>query len=177
MMLDDESIRRPLANLDLDEGPNAPPINQQLKDALASNAVKVIDLFKSWDDNGDGLIERKEFEQGLRALGLDVPTSIINDLFYSWDSDGSGELSMREVSWRRGEDPKRRPFFAFRSLCFQDSPSLLLSLSRCRPISSRGCCTWIAPSSPSATWISTRDLMRRPSPSSSRWHWLPMLSR
>ena len=114
-ILDDESTRKPLANLDLDEGPNAPPINQQLKDALASNAVKVIDLFKSWDDNGDGLIARKEFEQGLRALGLDVPTSIINDLFYSWDSDSSGELSMREVGRRRFtcEDAKHPPFLSF----------------------------------------------------------------
>ena len=96
-MLDDESSRRPLAGLDLDEGPNAPPIHQQLKDALASNAAKVIDLFKWMDDDGNGLIARREFEQGLRSLGLDVPTSMINDLFYSWDSDGSGELSMREV--------------------------------------------------------------------------------
>ena len=61
------------------------------------NAVRVIELFKSWDDDGDGLVARSEFEQGLRELGLEVPTSIINDLFSRWDNDGSGSLSMREV--------------------------------------------------------------------------------
>ena len=54
-----------------------------MRDALAMNAVRVIELFKSWDDDGDGLVARSEFEQGLRELGLEVPTSIINDLFLS----------------------------------------------------------------------------------------------
>ena len=50
----------------------APPIHLQLRDALAMNAMRVIELFKSWDDDGDGLVARSEFEQGLRELGLKV---------------------------------------------------------------------------------------------------------
>ena len=96
-MLDEASSIRPLANVDLDESPSAPPIHLQLRDALAMNAVRVIELFKSWDDDGDGLVARSEFEQGLRELGLKVPTSILNDLFSRWDKDDSGSLSMREV--------------------------------------------------------------------------------
>ena len=48
MILTDCTIK-PLSHVDLDEGPNAPPIHEQLKMALAANAVKVITLFKSWD--------------------------------------------------------------------------------------------------------------------------------
>ena len=44
----------PLGGMDLDEGPNAKPIAQQLADALRARASKVLDLFRSWDENGDG---------------------------------------------------------------------------------------------------------------------------
>jgi hypothetical protein len=44
----------PLGGIDLDEGPDAPPISEQIGDALRKNATRVIELFRSWDTDGSG---------------------------------------------------------------------------------------------------------------------------
>ena len=38
-----------LGNFDLDESPGAPPVSQQLANALRANAGRVLDLFRDWD--------------------------------------------------------------------------------------------------------------------------------
>ena len=35
-------------------------IQEQLRDILTDNAVRVIDLFRDWDDDGDGGVSKKE---------------------------------------------------------------------------------------------------------------------
>ena len=82
---------------DIDESPDAKPISQQLADALRKNSARVIDLFRSWDENGDGEVSRAEFQKAMPALGLEVPKKDINDLFDSWDKDGGGALGLREL--------------------------------------------------------------------------------
>ena len=67
-VLNDKSILKPLSSVDLDEGPDALPIPEQLKTALAINAVKILSLFNQWDEDGNGLINVLEFETGLRAV-------------------------------------------------------------------------------------------------------------
>ena len=52
--------------LDLSKG----SAEEQLREALNRNAVRVIDLFRDWDVNGDGVISRAEFMNGVRTLGL-----------------------------------------------------------------------------------------------------------
>ena len=88
----------PLAGIDLDESPDAPPISEQLKEALKKNAGKVLDLFRAWDADGDGVVTRSEFHRSMPALGLEVPKSSIDELFSSWDHDGGGELSLKELT-------------------------------------------------------------------------------
>ena len=87
----------PLGNLDLDEGPNAKPIAEQLGEALRKHATRVLDLFRDWDNDGDGEVSRKEFHRAMPALGLNVPKKAIDELFTSWDKDGGGALSLREL--------------------------------------------------------------------------------
>ena len=48
--------------------------------------------------DGDGLISGHEFEQGVRALGLDVTTEVIGELFAEWDRDDSGSLTLQELT-------------------------------------------------------------------------------
>ena len=60
-------------HLDLDEGPDAPPIGVQLASALRSQSARVLDLFRDWDTDGDGEVSRKEFHKAMTALGLEVP--------------------------------------------------------------------------------------------------------
>ena len=36
-----------------------------LRSALSAKATRVIDLFKRWDENGDGVVSRAEFHQAM----------------------------------------------------------------------------------------------------------------
>jgi hypothetical protein len=87
----------PLGNIDLEEGPNAKPVSEQIASAMRKNAGKVLDLFRSWDDNGDGEVTRAEFHKALVALGLDAPTEEVNKLFDEWDKGGDGALEFSEL--------------------------------------------------------------------------------
>ena len=93
-----QGVPKPLSSVDLDERPGAPPIAEQLRVALAKNSVRIISLFKSWDNDGDGTISLDELETGLRSLGLDVPSSSIDDIYCQWDIDGNGTLTLKELA-------------------------------------------------------------------------------
>ena len=112
----DAGPRTALRKVDLDESPGAPPVADQLRDVLSKQAVRVIELFREMDIDGDGLIDRKEFRRGMTALGLDVPRAMVDALFDSWDPDGSGSIDQRELNkmLRRGReitglDPRLQP--------------------------------------------------------------------
>ena len=49
-----EKPKPPKSWIDLDEGPGAPPVSAQLATALRENSTRVLDLFRSWDSDGDG---------------------------------------------------------------------------------------------------------------------------
>ena len=42
-------------------GEGAPPIVDQLRDALQANLARVIDLFREWDDDASGSVSKLEF--------------------------------------------------------------------------------------------------------------------
>ena len=86
------------SKIDLDEGPNAPPIQQQIAAALRQNAARVLDLFRQWDADGDGEVSKKEFRKAMPAIGLDVSVQEVDALFDSWDQDGGGVLNFKELS-------------------------------------------------------------------------------
>jgi hypothetical protein len=91
------SRRAGQSSIDLDEGPDARPVSEQLAEALRSSSGKVVDLFRSWDANGDGNISRKEFHKAMKVLGYDVGKKAIDQLFDEWDVDGGGELGLKEM--------------------------------------------------------------------------------
>ena len=69
----------------------------QLRMALTKNAGRVIDLFREWDEDGDGTVTKKEFRKAMPHLGLEVPKEAIDELFDTIDPDGSGQLSFKEL--------------------------------------------------------------------------------
>jgi len=75
------------------------PVQETLKEALALSATRVIDLFKEWDEDGDGTVSKKEFRRAVPMLGLDpVPSKEdIDALFDQWDPDGSGSIDYKEL--------------------------------------------------------------------------------
>ena len=56
-----------------------------LRHALTKNAVRVIDLFRDWDFNGDGQLSRKEFLKGVAMMGLPGGEAA-GQLFDTWDA-------------------------------------------------------------------------------------------
>ena len=77
---------------------------RQIRDYLSKKAVRVIDLFRQWDDNGTGKIEKEEFARGMQELGLSVSREQLDQLFDSWDPDHTGVITIDELQklLRRG---------------------------------------------------------------------------
>ena len=73
------------------------PIVEQLRDALSANFARVIELFKDWDDDGNGTVNKKEFTRVLPMLGLKLDRSAAEELFATFDQDGSGEIDYQEL--------------------------------------------------------------------------------
>ena len=65
--------------------------------APQANHSRVVDVLRTWDTDGDGVISRKEFEKGLRALGLHGDQAEIDELFASMDVNGDGTLDYTEL--------------------------------------------------------------------------------
>ena len=85
-------------------------MHEQLRDALASNIMRVIDFFREWDIDGNGTISRDEFSSALLPLGLHLPKETYDNLFDEFDTDGSGDITLREFkrALKKVSSPKKR---------------------------------------------------------------------
>ena len=70
---------------------------------LVSNMERVIDLFRDLDENGDGMVSKKEFRHALPMLGLTegpfstVTDETVDEMFDAIDTDGSGSIAYSEL--------------------------------------------------------------------------------
>lgn len=93
-------------------------VSERLAAALRANAARVLDLFRQWDENGDGEVSREEFMQAFAEedrlmTGLSVSMQEATLLFDEWDTDGSGTISFQELKKclkkkRKPTEPARR---------------------------------------------------------------------
>ena len=83
-------------------------VAQQLRDILSKNAVRVVDLFREWDEDGNGSVSKKEFRKAMPLLGFDAPRAVVDEVFDSFDPDGGGAISIDELNkaLRRGGEGK-----------------------------------------------------------------------
>lgn len=91
------------ARLKLDAGVSGSEAVEQLAAALGAPSVlgRAIDLFRAWDEDGNGFVDRREFLRALPALGLgSLGASAAAELFELFDVDGSGAIEYREVARR-----------------------------------------------------------------------------
>ena len=72
-------------------------VAEQLHELLAANSVRVIDIFRSWDEDGSGSIDKKEFREAISALGFDAPKADKDAVFEQFDADGSGAIDLKEL--------------------------------------------------------------------------------
>ena len=96
-----------LCSLDADAIPGA------LRKALDERLVRVIDLFRQFDDDSSGLLDASEFAKAMRELGLtDAPPEAIASVFASFDHDESGTIEYRELHAIMKRSLKDRPVLA-----------------------------------------------------------------
>ncbi|KAL1522398.1 hypothetical protein AB1Y20_017388 [Prymnesium parvum] len=75
------------------------PAARSLIAALEENVVPLTDLFRTWDEQGSGLVTKREFIQGLSLLGgkfggrEKIYRDAAHALFESFDADGAGAIS------------------------------------------------------------------------------------
>ena len=84
----------PMVKLDPTNGKS---VVEQLKNILDENSVKLVDVFREWDADGNGAIDKKEFRAAVAALGYDVPKKDLNILFDELDDSGDGFIEYEEL--------------------------------------------------------------------------------
>ena len=94
-----ENVSAAMGTTKIDMSEGAPPLKDQLRDALQKNLARVIDLFREWDDDGNGTVSKREFRLALPMLGLvGCPANVADELFDSFDKDGGGSVDYDELS-------------------------------------------------------------------------------
>ena len=73
-------------------------VAHQLKLVLKENSVRIVDLFREWDEDGDGTISRSEFAKVMPVLGIKVSKQDMDELFSMFDPDGSGLIDYSELN-------------------------------------------------------------------------------
>ena len=70
----------------------------------------VLELFRSMDSDGNGILSEKEFHDALSQLGLDLSRSQVSEAMEVVDQDGDGEIAAEELmkhlfpSWNMEEE-------------------------------------------------------------------------
>merc|ERR1719230_2154879 len=84
----DEELKRRFDALDAD-GSGKVDMSEyllwSLKDALARSAQRVVDLFRAWDEDRSGTVDKSEFHKAVRALGFDVAREDTDMVFDTLD--------------------------------------------------------------------------------------------
>ena len=75
---------------------------------LTMNQGRVMDLFRKWDEDGDGQVSRAEFVRAMAALKIEVTDDEVDAVWRIFDRDGSGSVDFREVQ-RELHRAKERP--------------------------------------------------------------------
>ena len=72
-------------------------IKSRLGDTLKAKKIKVSDLKNKWDSDGNGKLDRNEFNKNIMSLGFEASDEEYNELFDSLDVDHSGSLASKEL--------------------------------------------------------------------------------
>jgi Ca2+-binding EF-hand superfamily protein len=77
---------------------NRAKARDRMHDAFGELATdRVIDVFRSWDEDGSGALSRPEFCKAISALGVQATRKELIELFNALDPDHSGFIELREL--------------------------------------------------------------------------------
>ena len=74
------------------------PVEEQISRALRSQSAHVVEMFRMWDEDGDGEVSRDEFRKAMPVLGVHASRQHVDACFDRWDPDGSGALTLKELA-------------------------------------------------------------------------------
>ncbi|KAJ1618847.1 hypothetical protein T492DRAFT_891358, partial [Pavlovales sp. CCMP2436] len=84
-------------DLTLDQGdPRNNTLQMRMRRALSTHLSKVLTLFRAWDVDGNGTINKDELWLALERLELATSRAQSDAVFAEFDSDGSGEIELPE---------------------------------------------------------------------------------
>lgn len=67
-----------------------------LRAKVSASSKSLNDIFKSFDENGDGTIEFSEFKKAMLETGIRFPDKVLDQLFKRFDTNESGSVSYLE---------------------------------------------------------------------------------
>ena len=74
-------------------------VASHLKHALEKANLRLMVLFRDWDADGSGAIDRSELSHALESLGLTMNKAEVDAIFDIWDTDGSGGIEFKELEY------------------------------------------------------------------------------
>ena len=92
-----ERNERPATKAQLAE--KAAEVASQLRLALEKANMRTTELFRDWDADGSGAIDRKEFTTAMLGLNVRATKEELDAIFDKWDTDGSGALDFKELDF------------------------------------------------------------------------------
>jgi len=69
---------------------------QLLREKVAASTKSLNDIFKSFDQNGDGMIQWEEFRDAMKATGINFSDITLKQMFIRFDKNESGSVSYME---------------------------------------------------------------------------------
>ena len=82
----------------IDSAADGDSFQTKLRQALHKNLARVIDIFRDWDEDFSGTIDKREFRKALLALGFNAPKEEAEALFNAYDCDGGGSIDYQEMN-------------------------------------------------------------------------------
>ena len=91
--------------LDMSHTPDETSLEEKIRAKLVDTGHLPSDLFKHWDDDGNGTLDKSELADLVFMLGgMKVSNAEADNLFATFDKDNSGAITFKELNRRLRED-------------------------------------------------------------------------
>ena len=100
-----------LQGLELGGSTDPDYIASEIRKRMKLEMMRVMDIFRQFDDDDSGVIDKTEFSKAIREMGCNASDKAITALFKSFDLDGSKVIEYQEMNklLRRINKPKPPP--------------------------------------------------------------------
>ena len=102
---------RPLSNIEIPADEAVETIVRHLRELCKQG--KVLDLFRAWDEDGDGTVDKREFRRAMQLLRLNADKEAVDALFDAFDPDCTGSIEYGELDHKlrdefEDDDPDKK---------------------------------------------------------------------